>query len=138
VVQARANRTALLQPVELAPVERVADGRWRAAADIDPFDIPIDEKAALLLAATGRRSASTVPRFVDMSVSFLREEKSFASGRRLDARGAHLARRGGAGRSRARARSSTLPLILGIGGQRNTSVVPTGSGMSRSPRASSG
>jgi TldD protein len=79
VAQARANRTGLLRPVELAPVEPVADGRWRAAAEIDPFDIPIEEKVETLLAANRAALAVQGARFVDSSMFFLREEKSFAS-----------------------------------------------------------
>jgi TldD protein len=79
VRQARANRSALLRPVELAPAERVPDGRWRAAAEIDPFTIPIEEKVALLLAANAEAMKIRDARFVNSSMFFLREEKSFAS-----------------------------------------------------------
>jgi len=79
VAQARANRVALRRPVELAPVERVADGRWRAPAEIDPFDIPIEEKVGILLAANRAALGVQGARFVNSSMFFLREEKSFAS-----------------------------------------------------------
>jgi TldD protein len=79
VVQARANRAGLLRPVELAPVDRVPDGRWRAAAQIDPFTIPIEDKVGLLLAANAEAMKVRDARFVNSSMFFLREEKSFAS-----------------------------------------------------------
>jgi TldD protein len=79
VAQARANRAALLRPVELAPVEPVPDGRWRAPAEIDPFDIPIEDKVGILLAANRAALGVRGARFVNSSMFFLREEKSFAS-----------------------------------------------------------
>lgn len=77
--QARANRSALARPVELAPVARVPDGRWRAAAEIDPFDIPVEDQVALLLEANQAALGVGGARFVNSSMFFLREEKSFAS-----------------------------------------------------------
>ncbi len=77
--QARANRAGLLAPVELAPAPAVPDGRWRAAARIDPFTIPIEEKVALLLDANRAALAVTGVRFVTSTMSFLRLDKSFAS-----------------------------------------------------------
>jgi TldD protein len=79
VAQARANRTALLEPVRLAPARRVADGRWRAPAEIDPFAIRIEDKVELLLAANEAALRVAGARFVNSSMFFLREEKSFAS-----------------------------------------------------------
>jgi TldD protein len=79
VAQARANRAALLRPVTLAPVERVPDGRWRAPAEIDPFDVPIEDKVETLLAANRAALGVQGARFVNSSMFFLREEKSFAS-----------------------------------------------------------
>src|ERR671919_2771742 len=51
VDQARANRTTLVRPVTLAPVTPTPNGTWRSPARIDPFDVPIEEKIELLLAA---------------------------------------------------------------------------------------
>jgi TldD protein len=77
--QARANRSGMLAPVELAPADPVRDGRWRAPAEIDPFDIPVEEKVGILLAANEAALAVHGARFVNSSMFFLREEKSFAS-----------------------------------------------------------
>jgi TldD protein len=79
VAQARANRAAQVRPVQLAPTERVADGRWRAPAEIDPFDIPIEEKVEILLAANRAAMGVQGARFVNSQMFFLREEKSFAN-----------------------------------------------------------
>ena len=35
----------------LAPVTPTANGTWRGPAEIDPFEVPIEEKVALLLDA---------------------------------------------------------------------------------------
>jgi TldD protein len=79
VAQARANRAGMLRPVTLAPTEPVPDGRWRAPAEIDPFDIPIEEKVEILLAANRAALGVQGARFVNSQMFFLREEKSFAS-----------------------------------------------------------
>jgi TldD protein len=77
--QARANRAARLRPVELAPAEVHPHGEWRSPIEIDPFDVPIEDQVAVLLAAN--EAALRVPRarFVNSSMAFVREEKTFAS-----------------------------------------------------------
>jgi TldD protein len=79
VAQARANAVTQLRPVELAPAEVHRDGQWSSPIGIDPFAIAIEEKVSVLFginqAALGVRGA----RFVNSSVSFLREDKFFAN-----------------------------------------------------------
>ena len=65
VAQARANRRAMHRPVVLAPVEAVPDGRWAAPMRIDPFTIPIEDKAALLLRANAEAMKVQGARFVN-------------------------------------------------------------------------
>ncbi|MDQ3557396.1 MAG: TldD/PmbA family protein [Gemmatimonadota bacterium] len=79
VLQARANAVARQRPVELAPVERYPDATWRSPIEIDPFDVPVEEKVALLLAANEAALRVQGARFVTSSMFFLREEKTFAS-----------------------------------------------------------
>jgi TldD protein len=79
VAQARANRQALKQPVTLAPVEPVADGRWKSPIAIDPFTVSIEDKVALLLRANGEALKVQGARFVSSSMRFVLEEKTFAS-----------------------------------------------------------
>src|SRR4051812_36597785 len=50
VAQARANRSALIRPVVLAPAPAVT-GTWNSPIEIDPFQVAIEDKVALLLAA---------------------------------------------------------------------------------------
>ena len=79
VAQARANRSALLRPVVLAPAPVVANGTWTSPIEIEPFDVAIEDKAALLLEANKAALAVKGARFVNSSMFFLREEKTFAS-----------------------------------------------------------
>ncbi|MBC8085848.1 MAG: TldD/PmbA family protein [Phycisphaerae bacterium] len=84
VAQAKANRVAQRRPVTLAPVTPTPDGTWRSNARIDPFDVPIEEQVALLLAANEAALKVLKPGgqgagFVNSSMFFLREEKSLAT-----------------------------------------------------------
>jgi TldD protein len=79
VLQAQSNATARERPLELAPVERVAEGRWRAPIEIDPFDVPIEEKVDLLLRANAAALAVNGARFVNSFMFFLKQDKTFAS-----------------------------------------------------------
>ena len=75
---ARAARAHQRRPVELAPVTPVT-GTWRQPVKIDPLEVPIEEKVALLLAAN--EAALKVPkvRFVNSGLALLREEKTLAT-----------------------------------------------------------
>ncbi|HEX2095356.1 MAG TPA: TldD/PmbA family protein, partial [Longimicrobiaceae bacterium] len=79
VAQARANAQAVARSVVLAPVERYPDAVWRSPIRIDPFEVPIEDKVALLFAANEAALRVRGARFVTSSVFFLREEKTFAS-----------------------------------------------------------
>jgi TldD protein len=84
VAQAKANRAAQRRPVELAPVTPTPDGAWRSPAEIDPFDVAIEDQVALLLeaneAALGVLRPGGAPRgFVNSAMFFLREEKTLGT-----------------------------------------------------------
>jgi TldD protein len=79
VAQARANRVAQRRPVELAPTEVHADGRWQSPIVTDPFTVPIEEKVDLLLRANAAALGVGGLRFVNSSMFFLREEKFYAN-----------------------------------------------------------
>ncbi|HEX6050973.1 MAG TPA: TldD/PmbA family protein [Gemmatimonadaceae bacterium] len=78
VSQARANRASLVRPVVLAPAP-VAKGEWRAPAKTDPFDVAIEDKVALLLAANEAALKVRGSRFVNSAMFFLKEEKTYAN-----------------------------------------------------------
>ena len=77
--QASANRAALVKPVVLAPAPVTRDGKWRSPIKTDPFDIAIEEKVALLLSANEAALKVRGSRFVNSSMFFLREEKTYAN-----------------------------------------------------------
>jgi TldD protein len=79
VDQARANRSALTRPITLAPYGAKQTGTWRSPVKTDPFDVPIADKVALLLAANEAAMKVRGVRFCNSGVSFLREEKWFAN-----------------------------------------------------------
>jgi TldD protein len=79
VAQAQANRAALERPVVLAPVTPTPNGTWRGPAEIDPFDVPIEEKVALLLDANAAALKVQGAKFVNSGMFFLREEKTLAT-----------------------------------------------------------
>ena len=79
VAQARANRAAQRRPVELATVQSTEGGEWRSPIEIDPFDVPIEEKVDLLFRANAAATSVDGVRFASSSMSFVREEKFFAS-----------------------------------------------------------
>ncbi len=79
VSQARANKAAQLRPVELAPAAPTRGGTWRGPARVDPFSIAMEDKAALLLAANQAALGVKGARFVNSSMFFVREEKTFAN-----------------------------------------------------------
>jgi TldD protein len=79
VEQGRANRAAQLRPVELAPLDWTGRGEWRSPVEVEPFDIPIEEKVDLLLEANAAALAVNGVAFANSNMRFLREEKFFAS-----------------------------------------------------------
>ncbi len=79
VAQARANAAARQRPLELAPVERVTDGRWTSPMEIDPFNVPIEEKVDLLLRANAAAMGVQGARFVNSVMFSTRLGKTFAS-----------------------------------------------------------
>jgi TldD protein len=79
VAQARANASNRRRPLELAPTPTWPNAEWRSPIEIDPFDVPIEEKVALLLRANEEALKVAGARFVTSSMFFLREDKYFAN-----------------------------------------------------------
>ncbi len=80
VAQAKANRAAMIRPVQLAPVHHppVPNGVWRSPARIDPFTVAIEDKVAYLLEAN-EAALKAGARFVNSNMFFLKDEKTFAN-----------------------------------------------------------
>jgi TldD protein len=79
VDQARANRSSTRRPVVLAPTPGRQRGTWRSPAKQDPFDVAVEDKIALLLAANEAALKVDGARFVSSNMFFLREEKTLAT-----------------------------------------------------------
>lgn len=80
---ARASATARRSPVVLAPAAAPHDS-WTTPHDLDPFDIPLDEKLALLLAATAAAKAVPGLTFARASTDTWRTEKWLLSSEGTD------------------------------------------------------
>ena len=76
---AKASRLIQKAPVELEKLASYKD-EWRMPMKVDPFSVPIEEKLSTLLAinAAARKGGAN---FCSSSMSFVKEEKYFASSR---------------------------------------------------------
>lgn len=79
VRQAREHAVARPRPVTLAPVDAYPNGTWRSPILIDPFDVPIEDKIGLLLAANAEALRVAGARFVRSSMAFMRQRTTFIS-----------------------------------------------------------
>src|SRR3954465_3172343 len=79
VAIAKANRIARDQPVQLTPVEAYPNATWKSSFKIDPFTIPIEQRADLLLKANAEALKVKGVRFVNSGLFFVKEDRNFAS-----------------------------------------------------------
>jgi TldD protein len=79
VQQARINSRLNERAVELAPVDPYPEGVWHSPMRIDPFSVPINDKAELLINANSVALSVPSVRSAFSFMSFVREEKMFAS-----------------------------------------------------------
>ncbi|MDB4881765.1 MAG: TldD/PmbA family protein, partial [Gemmatimonadetes bacterium] len=79
VVIAKANRIARDTPVQFAPSEVHKDVTWKSAFTVDPFTIPLEQRAELLLKANAAAMAVKGVRFVTSGLAFVKEDRSFAN-----------------------------------------------------------
>jgi TldD protein len=79
VAIAKANRIARDQPVQLTPVQAYPNATWKSAFKIDPFTIPIEQRADLLLKANAEALKIKGVRFVNSGLLFVKEDRNFAS-----------------------------------------------------------
>lgn len=79
VAIARANRVGEADRVRLAPAPAIRDGRWQTPHTVDPFTVPVEEKADLLLRTNAAALQAPNVRFVTSSMLFVKEEKSYAN-----------------------------------------------------------
>ena len=79
VAIAKANRAARGQPVELLPAPAHRDVTWKGAFEIDPWTIPIEQKADLLLKANAEAMKAANVRFVFSAMMFRKDERHYAN-----------------------------------------------------------
>ncbi len=75
---AEANSAIQTRPVQLAP-EKAYKATWKSAYEIDPFDVALDKKIELLLKINEATLKTQGVNFVRSNLSFMREDKFFAS-----------------------------------------------------------
>jgi TldD protein len=79
VAIARANRIAGGPPVEWLPAPAHRGATWRSAFQIDPWDVPLEEKADLLLSANAAAMTVDGVRFVNSGLFFVKEDRNYAN-----------------------------------------------------------
>ncbi|HSU95380.1 MAG TPA: TldD/PmbA family protein [Gemmatimonadaceae bacterium] len=75
---ARANRAARDRPVVLTPAPQSV-GTWKSAYTKDPWDVSVEEKAALLLKANGEALKVKGVKYIFSGLFFVKEERSYAN-----------------------------------------------------------
>jgi TldD protein len=76
---ARANALPAADRVRLAPATPTPDGRYVTPHTIDPFSVPIEQKADLLIRSNAEAMKVPGVKFVNSSMFFVKEEKNYAN-----------------------------------------------------------
>jgi TldD protein len=76
---AKATRVGRDKAVQLAPAAPAKDVSWQNAFQIDPWTIPIEQKADLLLKANAAAMKATNVKFVFSAMFFRKEERNYAN-----------------------------------------------------------
>ena len=79
VAVAKATRIGRDRAVELAPSPVHRDVSWKNAYTVDPFTIPIEQKADLLLKANAEALKATNVKFVSSGMFFRKDERNYAN-----------------------------------------------------------
>ena len=76
---AKANALPAADRVRLAPATPTPDGRYVTPHTIDPFTVPIEQKADLLIRANAEAMKVPGVKFVNSNMFFVKEEKNYAN-----------------------------------------------------------
>src|SRR6476661_7080055 len=76
---AKANALPAADRVRLAPATPTTDGRYVTPHAIDPFTVPIEQKADLLIRANAEALKVPGVKFVNSNMFFVKEEKNYAN-----------------------------------------------------------
>ena len=79
VAIARASRIARANPIEWLPAPAVQDGYWKSAFTQDPFDIPVEQKADLLIKANANAMKAKNVKYVFSGFFFVKDERNYAN-----------------------------------------------------------
>ncbi|MFO0095076.1 MAG: PmbA/TldA family metallopeptidase, partial [Gemmatimonadaceae bacterium] len=79
VAIARASRIARATPIEWLPAPVVKDGVWKSAFTQDPFEIPVEQKAELLLKANAAALKAKHVKYVFSGFFFVKDERNYAN-----------------------------------------------------------
>jgi TldD protein len=76
---AKANAIPGAAPVVLASAPAEPNGTWKSSFDVDPFTIPIEQKAQLLIDANTEAMKVANVKFVNSFFFFIREDRNYAN-----------------------------------------------------------
>jgi TldD protein len=76
---AKANRVARDRAVQLAPAQSYPDASWVTPHTVDPFTIPVEQKADLLLKANAEAMKVPGVKFVFSGLFFRKQERNYAN-----------------------------------------------------------
>jgi TldD protein len=79
VAIAKANRVARDRAVELAPAPSHPDVTWKSAFEVDPWTIPIEQKADLLIRANAEGMKAPNVKYVFSGMFFRKMERNYAN-----------------------------------------------------------
>jgi TldD protein len=79
VAIAKASRVARDRPVEWLPAPVHKDVEWKGAYTTDPWDVPLEQKAELLLKANENAMKAKNVKFVFSGLFFVKDDRSYAN-----------------------------------------------------------
>jgi TldD protein len=79
VAIAKASRIARDRAIEWLPSPVFVDAKWKGAFTTDPWDVPIEEKADLLLRANAAALKTPKVKFVSSGFFFVKDERNYAN-----------------------------------------------------------
>ena len=76
---AKANQIPGAAPVVLAPAPSFPNATWKSSYSVDPFTIPVEQKAQLLIDANTEAMKVQNVKFVNSFLFFIREDRNYAN-----------------------------------------------------------
>lgn len=79
VAIAKASKVARANPIEWLPSPAVKDGVWKSAFTQDPFEVPVEQKADLLIKANANAMKAKNVKYVFSGFFFVKDERNYAN-----------------------------------------------------------